>query len=81
MITVRYSYTCKYERGGVALWHLMYGHIPIILTSTQNVDNVILNQEIYVAFGHTLWFRVIKTTGDIMIYCPQLFRMRSGPNQ
>ena len=29
----------------------------------------------------TIRVRVIKTTGNIGIYCPRVFRVRSGPNQ
>ena len=51
----------------VARSQLMYGHIQIVLTSTQKVDNVIPTQERYVAFGYNLWVGAIKTTGNIRI--------------
>ena len=40
----------------------MYGHIHIVITSTQKVGNVIMAQEIYFAFGYTLWVGVINLT-------------------
>ena len=51
------------------------------LTSMQTVDNVIPTQERYSDFDYTQRSGVIKTTGNITIYRPQVFRVRSGPNQ
>ena len=50
----------------------------------KKVDNVIPTQESYIALGfhgYTLWAGVIKTAGNIRIYCPRVFRLMYGPNQ
>ena len=65
----------------VTSWYWMCGIIQIVLNSTQKVDNVILNQERYVAFGYTLRIGVIKTTGNIRIYCLWVLCVRSRTNQ
>ena len=47
----------------------MCGYIQVVLTSVQMLDNVIRTQERYVAFGYTIQVGVIKTAGNIRIYC------------
>ena len=53
-------------------------HTHIIITSAQEADNVITDLDRSLS---TKQYRVIKTTGNIGIYCPSVFRVRSGPNQ
>ena len=55
--------------------------MQVVLTSMQKVDNVIPNQERYVAFGYTLQVGVIKNVGDVRIYRPLIFCVSYGPNQ
>ena len=52
-----------------------------MLTSKKMLDNVILTQERYVYFGCNIRVGVIKTAGNIRIYFPVVFCVRSGPNQ
>ena len=53
-------------------------HLNIIITSAQKVDNL---KQTLDRLLSTIRVRVIKTTGNIGIYRPRLFRVRSGPNQ
>ena len=67
------------EFGPVSLW--TEEHINIIITSTQEGDNVILNQVWTDLWARPSGVRVIKTTGNTGIYRPSIFIVRSGPNQ
>ena len=65
----------------VERWHWTYNHIQILLTSTHNMDNGILVKSPW-------WFKingrgseVLRTNGNIRIYCPRVFRVMSGINQ
>ena len=42
-------------------------HIQIIITSTQEVDNMILTQDRNVAYGYTIQVGVIRTSRNIWI--------------
>ena len=53
-------------------------HIQIIITSVQKADNVI---PAYYWLLSIIRAGVIKTAGNIRIYCPRVFCVRSGPNQ
>ena len=54
------------------------GHIRIIITSSEKADNVIPTYEWTLI---TIRVRVIKTSGNIRIYCTCIFCMRYEPNQ
>ena len=53
-------------------------NIQIITTSAQKVDNVIPTLDRLLS---TIRVGVIKTAGNIGIYCPSVFCVRSRPNQ
>ena len=66
----------------VACCHLIGSHTQIVLTSTKKLDNVIFVPGRVI--GEELYCKgtgVIKTDRNIRIYCPQVFSVRSGPNQ
>ena len=65
----------------VASWHWTCSHIHIVLTSTQQVDNVIPTKERYVVFRYTLRVVVIKTARNIKIFRTRVFPIGSGRNQ
>ena len=52
-----------------------------MLTSTQEVDNVIHTEDPNVSFGYTIQDGVVKFAVNIGIKLPCLFRERCGPNQ
>ena len=56
-------------------------HIKILIISAQKVDNVIPTQDWVNFCAGVLPGRSNKNTGNIRIYCPRVFRVRSGPNQ
>ena len=63
------------------MYHTDNGHVEhiwIIITSAQEADNVILTLDQPLS---TIWVRIIKTAGNIGIYCPRVFRVRSDTNQ
>ena len=65
----------------VARWHWTYGHINIVLTSKQKVDNEIPVRSQWWCKLSCREFIVLRTTGNIRIYRPQIFCVRSGINQ
>ena len=63
------------------MYHTDNGHVEhiwIIITSTQEADNVILTLDQPLS---TIWVGIIKTAGNIGIYCPRVFHVRSNTNQ